>query len=175
MNDDSASVEQLTIRRARPADIGALVALARQAAPARGVGEWTRALTKDRAHPQHLLVVAEVGGELAAYGRASRFDPATGSLPNVAPAGYYLTGVFVHPARRRAGVASALTESRLDWIRACAGEAWFFANARNLASIELHRRFGFREVTRRFSFPGAQFDGGEGILFRADLTASRRA
>ena len=43
------------------------------------------------------------------------------------------------------------------------------ANARNTASIELHERFGFEEITRRFSFPGLTFKGGEGILFRLRL------
>ncbi len=42
-------------------------------------------------------------------------------------------------------------------------------NARNTASIELHERFGFEEITRRFSFPGLTFKGGEGILFRLRL------
>jgi L-amino acid N-acyltransferase YncA len=55
---------------------------------------------------------------------------------------------------------------RLDWIRRRAAEAWFFANARNTASIALHRELGFEEVSRRFSFPGLTFDGGDGILFR---------
>jgi hypothetical protein len=42
----------------------------------------------------------------------------------------------------------------------------FATDAHNRASVELHRRAGFEEVTRRFSFPNAAFDGGYGILFR---------
>jgi hypothetical protein len=47
-----------------------------------------------------------------------------------------------------------------------ADDAWYFANARNAASIELHAPFGFEEVTRSFFYPRVDFDRGEGILFR---------
>jgi hypothetical protein len=67
-----------------------------------------------------------------------------------------------------------LTDKRLRWIGERAREAWFFANARNQASIDLHRRFGFEEVSRSFSFPGLAFDGGEGILFRVRLNEPER-
>jgi ribosomal protein S18 acetylase RimI-like enzyme len=97
------------------------------------------------------------------------FEPDREASADTAPRGYYLTGIFVDPAHRRGGIGFALTQARLDWIRERDDEAWFFANAWNTASIELHRRFGFDEVTRRFSFPSVTFDGGEGILFRAAL------
>lgn len=67
------------------------------------------------------------------------------------------------------GVGTALTRARLAWIRRHDDEAWYFANARNLASIEMHRRLGFREVTRDFSFPSVTFDGDVGVLYRAVL------
>ncbi len=120
--------------------------------------------------PEHQLLVAEIGDAIAGYGRAGLFEPGPEAPADTAPRGYYLTGVFVHPERRRGGIGAALTRARLEWIGERAEDAWFFANARNGASIELHRRFGFEEVTRRFSFPGATFAGGEGILFRLRLT-----
>jgi hypothetical protein len=58
---------------------------------------------------------------------------------------------------------------RLAWIRRRATSAWFFANAQNAASIELHRAFAFVEVTRAFSFPHVTFTGNVGILYRADF------
>ena len=75
-------------------------------------------------------------------------------------------GIFVVPEQRGKGIGTGLTRMRLDWIRQRAAEAWFFANARNTASIALHRKLGFGEASRRFSFPGLTLDGGEGILFR---------
>jgi ribosomal protein S18 acetylase RimI-like enzyme len=98
------------------------------------------------------------------------FEPDPDPASDSAPCGYYLTGVFVLPEKRGAGTGTALTRARLDWIGARAADAWFFADARNTASIELHRRLGCEEVTRRFSFPGLAFEGGgEGILSRLAL------
>jgi hypothetical protein len=55
----------------------------------------------------------------------------------------------------------------MAWAFQRAGEVWFFANARNRASVDLHARLGFVEVTRDFAFPGVSFDGGVGVLCRA--------
>jgi ribosomal protein S18 acetylase RimI-like enzyme len=109
------------------------------------------------------------------YGRARLFEPAPDAPADTVPPGYYLTGLFVLPEQRGRGIGTALTRVRLDWIGERAADAWFFANARNTASIELHRRLGFEEVSRRFSFPGLTFEGGEGILFRLRLRTGRAA
>jgi ribosomal protein S18 acetylase RimI-like enzyme len=154
------------IREGRDADLEQCVALAIVAAPERSAGDWREALAREINSREHRLVVAESGGAISGYGRASLFEPEPEAPVDTAPRGYYLTGVFVHPSQRRTGIGAALTQARLDWISERAADAWFFANARNAASIALHERFGFEEVTRRFSFPGLRFDGGEGILFR---------
>jgi ribosomal protein S18 acetylase RimI-like enzyme len=133
------------------------------------VGAWRTVLRREVEDPEHRLVVAEIGDAIVAYGRAGLFEPAPEAPADTAPRGYYLTGIFVHPDQRRGGIGAALTQARLEWIGERADDAWFFANARNVASIDLHRRFGFEEVTRRFSFPGLMFEGGEGILFRLRL------
>jgi ribosomal protein S18 acetylase RimI-like enzyme len=112
---------------------------------------------------------AELDGSIVGYGRARLFEPEPQGPADTAPSGYYLTGLFVISNERRTGIGAALTQARLDWISDCATDAWFFANARNKASIALHERFGFEEITRHFSFPGLTFDGGEGILFRLRL------
>lgn len=157
------------IRHGEEADIERCVALALLAAPERSAIEWRDSFLRDVENPEHHLVVAEGRGGIIGYGRARLFEPELEGPAGTAPRGYYLTGVFVGPNQRRDGIGTALTQSRLDWISEYADDAWFFVNARNTASIELHRRFGFEEVTRRFSFPGLTFDGGEGILFRIRL------
>jgi ribosomal protein S18 acetylase RimI-like enzyme len=161
------------IRSAEDADIEACVALACLAAPERSAAGWRGVLLREVEDPEHHLVVAEVGGAIVGYGRAGLFGTEPEAPADTAPRGYYLTGVFVHPDHRRGGIGAALTQTRLDWIGERADDAWFFANARNVASIDLHRRFGFEEVTRRFSFPGSTFHGGEGILFRLLLREAR--
>ena len=110
--------------------------------------------------------MAECSGEVIGYGRVRFFEPDPDAPVDTAPRGYYLMGIFVLSDYRRAGVGTALTRARLDWITQRGDEAWCFANARNTVSIELHEQLGFEEFTRSFSFPGITFDGGEGILFR---------
>ena len=128
---------------------------------------------RDLAGKDRLLLVANVGDELAGFARAARWERPRGRLPdNVAPSGWYLLGVVVRDRWRRHGIGLELTRRRLEWISERADEAYFFSNARNQASIDLHGQLGFVEVTRDFSFPDASFEGGEGILFRVDLTAA---
>jgi len=116
-----------------------------------------------------LLLVAEHDGRVVGFGKARHFEPAPDAPANVAPRGWYLAGVIVAPEFRQRGVGRQLTEARLAWIAERADQAFYFANARNRVTIELHEPFGFVEVTRDFTFPGASFEGGEGILFRARL------
>jgi len=125
---------------------------------------------RDLAGADRLVLVATVGGELAGFARAARWQRPKGKLPdNVAPSGWYLLGVIVRDRWRRHGLGRELTKRRVEWIGERADEAWYFSNARNQTSIDLHGQVGFVEVTRDFSFPDASFEGGEGILFRVDL------
>jgi ribosomal protein S18 acetylase RimI-like enzyme len=158
-----------SIREGAEADLEDCASLALRAEPARGNVEWRESFRGDLESPARLLVVAESGGAVVGYGRARLFEPAPDAPADTVPAGYYLSGLFVLPEQRACGIATALTRARLDWIGERAAEAWYFANARNTISIELHRKLGFEEISRRFSFPGLTFDGGEGILFRRSL------
>ncbi|WP_284983553.1 GNAT family N-acetyltransferase [Arthrobacter sp. efr-133-TYG-118] len=115
-----------------------------------------------------LVVVASAhgtsgAGSLLGWGKTHFWDHDDGA----APEGHYLGGVTVRPEHRRGGIGTALTQARLDWIWQRAPEAWYVVNASNVASIELHRRWGFVEVARASSFHTTTFDGGVGILMRA--------
>jgi len=127
---------------------------------------------RDLRDPDRLLLVADVGGELAGFARAGRWEPPRDSPEGTAPAGWYLFGIVVRDGWRRRGIGIELTRQRLAWIRDRAEAAYYFANAGNVASIDLHGKLGFAEVTRDFTFPGASFEGGAGILFRVNLRAS---
>ncbi|MGW5332363.1 GNAT family N-acetyltransferase [Streptomyces bauhiniae] len=140
-------------------------------------------LRRELSLPGHLLLVARAprdgagggdecdGGEVIGYGRVVRHE--SQGADREAPSGAYLGGVVVDPDHRRASVGTALTVARMRWVLGGPDEQLFyFTNARNRASIALHERLGFREITRDFRYPGVRFDGGVGILFRADaLTA----
>jgi GNAT superfamily N-acetyltransferase len=128
---------------------------------------WIARFDPDVHEPRRTLLIAESSSDghgVIGYGRVSYFERPAGSSPDVAPAGYYLGGVLVDPEARRFGVGRALTVARMEWVRERARELWYFANSRNEASLEMHKELGFEEVSRRFTFPGVTFDGGEGVL-----------
>lgn len=121
-----------------------------------------------------LLWVAQWQNELLGFAKLRYFQlPAEtppADLPNLVPTGWYLGGIVVAPQYRRLGVGKALTQARLNWLRSQPCDSVFYCvNAQNLASMDLHRAFGFVEISRDFAFPGMSFSGGQGILFKADL------
>ncbi|RAN74228.1 GNAT family N-acetyltransferase [Bacillus sp. SRB_336] len=120
--------------------------------------------------PGRQVVVATVAGRTAGWAKTHYWDHADGA----APAGQYLGGVTVVPDVGRRGVATALTDARLDWIWKRCATAWYVVNADNLSSIALHRGWGFAEVAEGRSFHSTQFTGGVGLLMRADRPQTGR-
>jgi predicted N-acetyltransferase YhbS len=107
------------------------------------------------------LYVAEAGGTVVGYGRLRHHQ-----APRFHPPGHYLGGVVVDPAWRRHGIGSELTECRIEAAWTAGAEiVYYFANSLNVASIGMHRDFGFVELRRPFEFPGVTFAGGVGVLF----------
>lgn len=107
------------------------------------------------------LYVAEAAGAPIGYGKLRHHPDLDG-----APPGYYLGGVAVDPRWRRHGIGTKLTQYRLEAAWGKGAEiVYYFANARNEASIAMHEAMGFEELQRPFSFPGVSFDGGTGVLF----------
>jgi len=162
------------IRPARPADLAecaALVCLHSGGEPP----EVERRLGRELDRTDRALLVARAGdhatGPVVGYGRITWFT--SGGADSEAPSGAYLGGLVVAPAHRGGGIGTALTRARMRsaFEEHRENAVWYFANARNHASIALHERFGFREVTRDFWYPGITFEGGTGILFRAPAPA----
>ena len=91
------------------------------------------------------------------------------------PRGWYLTGVIVGPAFRRRGIGAELTRRRLAWVAERANEAFYFASAMYLSSIDLHTRFGFRQVNPDFAFPGAMFSSLSTSQASCNISASADA
>lgn len=130
--------------------------------------DWESAIDKTLQGERQLLV-AEIDGTIGGFAQAHRLDEHPVDL---APAGYYLTGVTVLPVYRRGGLARAFTLARLEWIKERAAEAWYFAAAENAASIRMHQQLGFIEVGRAPSIHGVAFEAGEGVLFRRDFAGA---
>jgi len=120
---------------------------------------------------ENIVLVARVASDVVGFCRAEFVSRKPPPYENVPP-GWYLIGLIVDAAHRRRGIGLELTRARLTWIREHTGmgEAYYFANSVNLATIDLHARAGFREIVRGFTFPRVTFTGGGvGILFRAKL------
>lgn len=142
-------------------DIGPCARLA-AAREGDAVERWISAFHRVMDSAQEFVLVGRHDDHVVGYGKAAWLHLAPETL---APSGWYLTGVVVDPPSRRCGVGELLTLARLDELRQRgAQQVWFFANARNQASLALHERVGFREVSRRFTIPGVTFDGGVGVL-----------
>ena len=161
----------------RPAEMQDVDALGRISADREGGDAPThsamfkRAIEDDGTCCTSFALVAEVEGDIIGFGKVRHLNGARADDGSASPEGWYLTGVVVDPRFRRQGVGSRLTEVRLQWISGRSRFAYYFSNAGNSVSIMLHRRFSFVEVARGSEFAGVSFAGGEGVLFRADLTA----
>ncbi|MDQ3156755.1 MAG: GNAT family N-acetyltransferase [Actinomycetota bacterium] len=153
------------VREATPDDLDPLTAF-ELTTVSRTRGDWEAVIEQSLADDDRLFLVAEVAGDVAAFGQA-HFLPM--HPVNHSPPGFYLTGVTVQPSYRRGGLGRQLTVARLDWIRERADAAWYFASSANQPSIDLHSAFGFVEVSRARTIHGVTFDAGEGVLFRAEL------
>jgi ribosomal protein S18 acetylase RimI-like enzyme len=160
----------LTVREATAQDVESCVALAELVSDGSSV-DWAELFRHNIEHRDRYLVVARAGGELIGYGRTAWFEPGPAAPSNAAPAGYYLTGLVVDPSWRRRGVASAIISARLAWVAQRASAAWYFADVRNLVSIQLHEQAGFETVTHDFWFPTVTDGGGSHLLGRVTLTS----
>jgi ribosomal protein S18 acetylase RimI-like enzyme len=135
---------------------------------AEGRDATVAAIERDLGRSSSHVVIAEEAGTVVGFGRVRHVDPERAG--DEVPAGWYLMGLIVEPGSRRRGHGLALVRSRLEWIAQRSDEAWYVANAGNVASIALHDRAGFRLVRGIPAFPGIEFAGGRGVLGRADLT-----
>ncbi len=159
----------VTLRPATKGDIEAILRIEIAAGRSPASIGTARGYRRAVADPQRCVVVAEVADDArrTVVGWAKTHH----HLEQVddAPSGHYLGGITVEPWWRRRGVAAALTEARMGWIAARAAEVFYVVNARNRASIALHRRWGFEEVLRAPRLMGLEFAGGVGLLMRADI------
>lgn len=158
--------EQLLVRPAVVADIPGILETNEQSEQdAAGLLPLAEAIS-DQAR---LVVVACVDGNIVGWAKTHYWEHTDG----VAPAGHYLGGVLVKPEWRRRGIGVALTEVRLDWIWERAAVASYVVNAANLASIDMHKRWGFRMVESAPKFHNTEFFGGVGLLMRAERPRKR--
>lgn len=136
----------------------------------------THELLEAEDDPEQLILTACVHGEVVGYARAlyHRPPPEWRQRRDVAPQGWYLTGVLVDPVMRRMGVGALLTQARLEHIFTRADEVLYFTHQENVGSIELHRQMGFQERGRGLRFAGAQLTTRH-IIFHLPVSGWRRS
>jgi RimJ/RimL family protein N-acetyltransferase len=143
------------IRRARPADAAALVALAEAVASEpegwlvtdgawRSVGEERRYLRAIARYPHAAVFVAEAGEHVVARLSLAR-DPHPASA-HVAD-----LGLMVAASHRRHGIGRALLDAAAEWARGSGiRKLELHVFPHNTAAVALYERFGFeREGVRK--------------------------
>jgi Ala-tRNA(Pro) deacylase len=164
---EGPTVAPLWIRPATLDDVPALVPLAAPVVPEAPEPFLTRVIRGTLEHPaSRAFLVAERQGRLVGYSRVGAFEPPADAPPGMVPAGFLLVGLVVDPAARRQGIGRALTEARLAWIDARGGEALYWTDDDNVASIELHRALGFEPIARDFVFVTPFRDDRPKTLYR---------
>lgn len=156
----AGKTQAVVVREAGCDDIRAIMDLNARAKRPGGTRASYLAVVEDA---QRLLIVACSGTGVVGWAKTHWWGHADGP----APAGHYLGGVTVDPDWRRRGIGTMLTTFRLGWIWERAVEAWYVVNATNVASMAMHREFGFTEISRAAAFHTTTFEGGNGLLMQA--------
>ena len=154
---EALSPANIVVRPATPGDVDAMTDLQRRAARPADADALHRAVV----NPDRCVVVADglaPDGTAVLVGWGQTYHHAT--VVDAAPQGHYLGGVTVDPSWRRRGIALALTAARIAWVTERADEVFYVVNPANLASIDLHRRWSFDEVTRADRLIGIGFAAG---------------
>lgn len=150
------SGERAEVRDATEADIEATVELI---AAHRGgnVDEWRRLFTDALHDEKRHFVVALIDGRVIGFGHTKLVEREDrGDDDAVPPAGWYLSGVTVHPDYRRRGVGMELTRVRLDRLRGVTDVVYYAAESDNVATLELHALLGFSPTGRWINVAGAE-------------------
>ncbi|MGO9960458.1 MAG: N-acetyltransferase family protein [Solirubrobacteraceae bacterium] len=92
----------ITVRRAQPQDLDRLIALTVAEGDDRELTQ--RRLYADLETEGRELFLATADRQPAGYGRTCRFEHDAGAPANVAPDGYYLSGILVASSWRRRGI-----------------------------------------------------------------------
>lgn len=131
----------MTVRSAVPADAADIVRL-EEGFPASQ--RWSEAAWREEIEsPEHLVLVAEADGVVAACAWRAAFDVAE------------LYRVIVAPARRRQGLAGDLMRRGLAWARGQGAERVMLeVAADNEPAIALYRDHGFAQVAGRADYYG---------------------
>lgn len=158
---DGSSVDQVTVRPAKPGDVDAIArlwealveyhrALDADLPPAtsQGAMRYARRLVDQLDNPTTRVLVAVANGKIVGYVVGVVVDLAPEIFAQE-PSGF-LADIYVDAAQRRRGIGTALVEALVDWFRNN-GLRYFewHAAVQNPAGIAFWRALGGREVMLR--------------------------
>jgi GNAT superfamily N-acetyltransferase len=115
------------------------------------------------------VFVASVNSEITGFARCVHIDTTTTHVKFPSPPGWYGLGLVVRKDFRGQGIARALSNYRIEWLKGKAEYLHSFASSQNPVSLKMHKEFGFEEVTSGPGFLNVTFDCGKGILFRKKI------
>ena len=139
----------------RPLRSEHLLAAARMAAhtSGRSADDLLKIYGRDLVRNERVAQVgAFVNDELIGFGRVVCVQFETSQV-NQAPSGWYLLGVNVASIHRRRGIATLLTNWRIEWLADRADQLFYVAVPTNFASIRLHEAFGFVKAQENVFMP----------------------
>ena len=132
-----------------------LLAAAQMAASTSGrsVDDLQKIYERDLTRAERAAQVgAFVNDELIGFGRIVQVE-IEAPQANQAPSGWYLLGVNVVVTHRRQGIATLLTNWRIDWLANRTDQLFYVAVPTNVASIRLHAALGFVKVQENVAMP----------------------
>ena len=127
-----------------------------------------REIVLNSSDPQYWLYVADLDGQvvgLCRYFHSDRLPDEKIVYP--APTGWYGMGILVDSAFRRQSIARFMFQNRLNCLSKLGAHTLYsIVDCENLASIKMHRQFGYEEIQKELGFLHIKLESGEGILYR---------
>lgn len=122
------------------------------------------------------MFVAAVEAGIVGFARCVYIDTSIKPVKFPSPSGWYGVGLVVTKEFRGQGLAHALSNYRIQWLKteAKAEELYTFASAENPVSLKMHKEFGFEEVMTGPGFLNTGFDCGKGVLFRIKIQCGKQ-
>jgi len=117
------------------------------------------------------IFVALINDKVVGHAKLLFFDPERMEVEFSSPLGWYFNGVIVNEKFRKIGVATKLSECRINYIKENSNNERVFSivSSRNKASILYHKSINFKELKKASGFLNIKVTKGVGILFSKEI------
>lgn len=117
------------------------------------------------------LFIAQIDKHAVGYGRVQLFEGGQNlyDTAEALPPGWYLRGLVVPKPNQKMGIATLLTDVRLNWLRKITSSVLCFLDSDEKKTIPMYERYGFVEVSRSWKFLDQSRSNDSGILLRHEF------